>query len=322
MNETTRIWDYLSSLPADEDGWRSVPDGLIAVDQRFGFRPRRTVEQVSTWSRAGLVEVRKAGPHSRSPVRAVRLIRKPGRSEDSAVVVQPRGNGKTSKHRLLDLLCRNTNERGLVTLSTRQIRMKAGLSKHDLVKLLFDLRDEGKIDATIRGTGPAMRPTAIRIRPAGFYREAAPEPTGRPEGAAGFPAGIQAPGATEGPEEAAPVQEIAAVVPVPQDVLDDAASIMDAKPPAFTAEAYPEIFALLEREGRREKIEEAARALEQAGLDDMAVQALEAIPSITPLEAEIRALIRIYWRKEWEQPGASLRETITGLRGDNTFDAD
>lgn len=253
------------------------------------------------------------------------------------VYTDPKGN---QRDRVLAILRDRANDKGYVKdADVALIARLTGIPEHDVAKHLWGMQKMGLIGFSTRHVHGKTVP--FRFRLTAKARDTAPEPTGRPEGAVGFPAGIQVPGETEGPKSGrcvecdtgerahgtmdhpfTPVQEIAAVIPVPQEVLDDAASIMDARPPAFTAEAYPEIFALIERETKREKIEEAARALEQAGLDDLAVQALESIPPITALETEVRALIRIYWRKDWEQPGASLRETITGLRGDSTFDED
>ena len=141
-------------------------------------------------------------------------------------------------------------------------------------------------------------------------REAAPEPTGRPERAIEPDPGIQGPEPTEGPEEAAPVQEIAAVVPVPQEVLDDAESIFDARRAPFTREHYPEVHDLMDRVDKRERVEEAARALEAAGLDDMALAALDAIPDFTPLEQEILAVVRGFRTPAWDEPGQSIRDVI------------
>ena len=63
-----------------------------------------------------------------------------------------------------------------------------------------------------------------------------------------------------------------------------------------TSEPYPLVKALYEREG---KIEAAAKALEAAGLDDLAIMALSKIDEITPLESEAIALY-VSYKSEWD----------------------
>jgi hypothetical protein len=63
-------------------------------------------------------------------------------------------------------------------------------------------------------------------------------------------------------------------------------------PPTIDAHQYPEIAMLLIRGQKRTKVAEAVAALEAAGLDDIALSALAAVPDDTPLEAEVIAFVR------------------------------
>ena len=191
------------------------------------------------------------------------------------------------------------------------------------------LAESGVVEVT-PGRGVTRVTTAIEQRGPGRLErmmedaltygkpDTAPEPTERPSPAVEPEPGIQAPPATEEAEEAAPVQEIAATIPVPQEVLDDAADFMDARRAPFTAEHYPEIHALMARVDKRERAEEAARALEAAGLDDLALAALDAIPDLNPLEREILAVVRGFRTPAWDEPGPSVRETIADIIEERT----
>lgn len=223
------------------------------------------------------------------------------------IATDDKGN---QRDRIIAVLLENANAKGYVRdMDIAGIARITGIDLHDVAKHLWGLQKQGLVGFSTKHVHGRTVPYRFRLTSRSL-RDGVSERTEWPSEAADSQPGIQG-----------PVTTVAAVVPVPQDVLDDAA-VMDARPPGFTREAFPEIFTLIEREEKRDVIEQAARALEQAGLDDLAVQALDAVPPMSALEAEVRTLIRLFWRPEWEQPGASLRETITGLRGDTTFDAD
>ena len=214
------------------------------------------------------------------------------------------------RDRIAILLRESANAKGYVRdMDVPGICRITGIDAHDVAKHLWGLQKQGLIGFSTKHVHGKTVPYRFRLTQR-FMQDGAPEPTGRPERAIESEPGIEGPDATETPEEAAPVQEVAAVIPVPQEVLDDSVSFMDARRAPFTAEHYPEIHSLLDRVDKRERVEEAARALEAAGLDDMALAALDAIPSLTPLEHEILAVVRGFRTPEWDEPGPSVRETI------------
>lgn len=234
----------------------------------------------------------------------------------------------------MDVLRQSANSKGYVkSMDVEGIARITGITEHDVAKHLWGLQKQGLVGfSTKRGRGGHTVPyrfrlkgggmTAIETRPPGplerlmaqatepDQRDTAPEPTGRLSEAAEPVAGIQAPETTETPEEAVPSHVVAQAMVLPQDVIDDAYDVGDLRRPAFDADNYPQIHALIERVAKRGQVEEAARALEQAGLDDLAVQALDAIPDLTPLEVEILAVIRAFRRPDWNKPGPTLRDWL------------
>lgn len=220
------------------------------------------------------------------------------------------------RERVMAVLVEHASEKGYVRdMDVQGIARLTGIDLHDVAKHLWGMQKQGLVGFSTKHVQGRTVPYRFRLTARGL-RDSAPEPTERPSEAAEPAAGIQGPEPNEKPKEAAPVRQIATTIPMTQEALDDADAMMDARPPGFTREAFPQIFALIEREDRREQVEAAARALEAAGLDDLAVQALEAIPPMSPLEQEIRTLVRLFWRKDWEQPGASLREMLEGAKPD------
>jgi hypothetical protein len=225
-------------------------------------------------------------------------------------------------------------KQGLIGFSTRHVHGKTVPYRFRLTAKLLSSADGHDPIATADGLLTPVD-TALESRPPGrlermlldaqsaedgeaAMQEAVPEPTGRPERAAEPVAGIQGPEPTGTPKEAAPVQEIVATVPMSQEVLDDAQSIMDMRRAPFTAEHYPVIHSVLARVERRERAEEAARSLEAAGLDDLALAALEAIPDFNPLEREILAVVRGFRTAAWDEPGPTVRETVAGIIEERT----
>ena len=397
MEDTQRLWDYFTSLPEDGDGWRVIPGGAAALSEKYGKDRMWSTQAIKRWRDTGRIEIRKAGPYQRAPIRAIRIIgtKPPTRIAGRESVDLPAIG--SAKDRLLKLLIDTADERYYVRVSTRHLRKKLGLSAHDLMKYLFDLRAAGLIRFNTTGTGSTLAPTKIKVQaralaprpadpdaPAGLgdhpthtitnparrahrmgpdlldpstarrrqleessivevtpgtaveqrgpspvvqrlLREAVPEPTGRPSAAAESDRGTETPPATERPAPPVPygfrpAGSVAATVPMPQEAIDDASNIMDARPLPYR-EAYPLITELLGREDQIEEAQDASKKLEALGLDDLALQTLEAFPALTPLEEEIASLIaRAGLQHDWDKPGQTLRETIDRIGKDTDED--
>jgi hypothetical protein len=212
------------------------------------------------------------------------------------VETSPHGD---QRDRIMTVLREHANPKGYVTGDIEMIARLTGISSHDVVKHLWGLQKQRQVGFSTKRVHGRELPYRFRLL------KGAPEPT----------SGISE--ATEPvPGISGPVTFIEAVVPVSQEALDDSMGIMDhrADPPRDT---YPLITELLARDGKLAKVQEAARALEAAGLDDLALQTYEAIPALSPLEHEIVGLVaRFGLESEWDKPGQTLRERITrGTKG-------
>ena len=169
----------------------------------------------------------------------------------------------STKAFLMDVMRRNLNGRGFVTLTNHQLARHAGISEHDLLKYLWDLKSEGVIAFDQRGSGSALRLDNIRIRPSGLIAppEPAPEPTSGTTEAPGPQPGAPASSEGELPREA---------VPSSSEAYDD----------------FPLIRALAGRVKEIDALRDAANRLEQAGLLEEAVYLSDRM-QLTPLELEI-----------------------------------
>ena len=261
MDNTTRLWDYLTTHAEDN---RVAINSTPRLSERFGMSRRWAQETIEKWEKDGKVAVVRSGHEKRRRIIAVNLLQL---QEPRAVTPE---NAEGTKQRLLRYLTDNATVKGYYTGTAGALRRKFGLSPHDLNKMLFDLREQALVALTVRGTGSAMRIDSIRVRPAAQYhpeREPQPEPvpevTERPEEAVEPAAGTEAPEAVETAEEAVPSP--------PADMPD-------------VWDGYPLIRALVDR-GR--KVQQAARLLEEAGMDDEAIALLETGPRFTDLEAEV-----------------------------------
>lgn len=178
---------------------------------------------------------------------------------------------KSMKETLVGLLSRYADKRGNVRTDTRQIARQTGLSDHDLAKMLFDLRSENVISFRKSGSDATMRIRGIKLLngKAGKARAAILAPTPEPE-----PEPVESEVAPEAPT----------VAPTAADFVG-----------RFRQQHYPLILQLSMRQAN---IEEAARRLEAAGLEDESILLLEKIDALSPLEKEVVALIeQLGWNK-------------------------
>jgi hypothetical protein len=159
------------------------------------------------------------------------------------------------------------------------MRRKLGLSAHDFLKLLFDLQDGGLVTFKTMGNGPNMRPTNIRLRPAGtVYRSASPA---EPNEEATEPAPQPRPQLKEnGAEELA------------EGLTNSMRGLARAASTAVTVmQAYPRLSRLMVRARRYEALSEAAAVLERNGLIDEAAELISKV-EFDQLEQEVIRFLR------------------------------
>jgi hypothetical protein len=94
------------------------------------------------------------------------------------------------------------------------------------------------------------------------------------------------------PVDDKPIPPTSPIPPTP--VVDPIAEkpVLSVSAPEASLVIGPQISALMDREAKRAAVAVAVQALESAGLDDVALQALAAVPDDSPLEAEVVALIK------------------------------
>ncbi len=224
------------------------------------------------------------------------------------VPTNPKGN---QRDRILDILRDRSNERGYVKdVDVELLARLTEIDDHDVAKQLWGMQKAGLIGFSVKKghgqswpyrfrlrkaimgdtqteqasallgdraahavTNPTRRahsvgpdlldPTTARQRQLAessgvtTRRHSPPEVTGRLTPAEKDRAGTETPKAIETPKKAVPVEE------------------------------YPLITELLDRKARYHKVFVAAKALEAAGLQDLADQAWDTVPDPTPLEQEI-----------------------------------
>lgn len=190
------------------------------------------------------------------------------------VMTDPKGDQRL---RVLAILRQRSNPKGYVKdVDVPLIARMTGIAEHDVAKQLWGLQKQGVVGFStkrihgktvpyrfriIRKSGEAVVMRAASPETADLLdamaQEPVPEPTERPREAREPRPGTETPKPTETPKEA-----------VPWD-------------------GYPEIAAVMARRDQITKAATAAAALEEAGLHDLAEMAIEAVPALSGLEAEI-----------------------------------
>ena len=266
MNNTTRVWDWLSSLPADEDGWRAIPGRLSDVDRRFNLRRTSTASSIHSWVKAGKVEIRKAGSGGKtSPVAAIRFLngsRPSPVKEELPHPITELPASASSKDQVLAYLKDHMSERGFFNVSNDKARRALHLSLHDYNKLLFDLREAGLISFTVIGSGTKMRLKNIRVRPAALVKVEEPKPE----------------------EEWGPATE--PLGPIMQRVISEA--VEDAVP----SEKWPLIAQLIVHAESVQKAQQAIGILREAGMSEEADLVQSSVRNLTPLEEEVIRFVK------------------------------
>ena len=188
------------------------------------------------------------------------------------------------------------------TYTPRQMAHELGVSEHDVVHALHDLKKQnlvifGLSKATTGSTPMTGVPVRIKLTRRGLDF--------KPEGAV-LPGEVDIPE----PSEATVTDGLRAPIEAPfidQSIsdaeLDEAertGGAYTAKPsriamslltPALITERWPTLAALMAREERVRHAEAAARELELAGLEDLALQTLSAFPDPTPEQREVIDLL-------------------------------
>lgn len=176
--------------------------------------------------------------------------------------VETNGYGN-QRERILAVLQQAADTRGYVrSVDVQGICRQTGIDPHDVVKHLWGLQKQSLLGFSTRHLNGTTVPFRFRLR------------------------GDAIPGrsvATDGPQEAQTAPNTGEGSGAPSEAAGDADPLG----------GFPLIRALLGNEGRRAKVVAAAKALEEAGLDDLAIQALEQAPELTPLEREVVALAAI-----------------------------
>lgn len=233
------VVEKIKSLPANPDGWIEVD--LPAINKELGGKDlTSTANAVRRLAERGLVEVRK--PY-RTKVDAVRFLYDTKR-------------GMPIKEVVMGLLERHSNARGTVRTGSMAIARQAGLSNHDLLKVLFDLRKENRITFRKTGAGATLHVKAIKIIHNGKAAPEASEP-------------VTEPVATETPKQPEPKTNGAMLS-------------------TYRASHYPLI---LQLRNRKRNIEEAAERLDAAGLSDEAAAILMKVDDLSAFEKEVLSLV-------------------------------
>lgn len=240
---TDSVVEKIKSLPAKPDGWIEVD--LPAINKELGGKDyTSTANAVRRMAERGLLEVRK--PH-RTKVDAVRFLYDTER-------------GMPIKEVVMGLLERHSNARGTVRTGSMTIARQAGLSNHDLLKVLFDLRRENRITFRKTGAGATLHVKAIKVIRNG----------------------------KTAPEASEPVAEPVAEAPKPAEPKSNGAQSSATMLSTYRASHYPLI---LQLRNRKRNIEEAAERLDAAGLSDEAAAILMKVDDLTPFEKEVLSLV-------------------------------
>lgn len=311
-SKTARVWDYFTSLTDDGTGVRHLKESLSEIEKRFSLSPGALNTIMRRWRDDGKLEIIKGGSAGKtSPVVAVRLLngvdKKTATPERRTPEHEPAPVTGAMRERLLNYLKSHSNERGNFKGTSDKARRDLGISRHDFNKLLFDLKEQGLIAFAAVGSGSNMRLTTIRIRPSGLVKQPLPDPTVWPSAPKGSwvsdegwlvvesdqafthndwygsqgkiyrgQHGLEEFLKPESDEEPTVVQEL----------------IAESTPEESDQSGYwPLIEELVKKAASVEKVKAAALALDEAGLEGLAIQALEAGGALSPLETEIVA----YW---------------------------
>lgn len=259
------LLSHLRTLPADDEGWRRIEGGVSSLKD-YARWPHSTLTSLV---RQGEIELQKAGTGARAKILAVRLLEGHNYNPIDA----------STKTRLLRVLVDHSNSKGTVSVPIRQLSRAIGVSGHDIVKLLFDLKNDGMVDLRTTTNGSQIQISRIRVRPAAQFKYTETGPESEPE----LETGPEPEMKTETEPEAEP--EGAGVSPEEGEVLRSAVNEIDLS-------RFPLLSELLLRGSLIAKVQAAAEALEAAGLEELAIQAYEALPTYTPLEREIVEFIR------------------------------
>lgn len=172
------------------------------------------------------------------------------------------------KPALLAVLSENADQRGWVGLEQEDLTRLTGIPQHETVHALWDLQKQGYLKFREQHVQGGSRLTRIRM-------------TAEGRKAAGRPTFVLDEMAAEEPLEMLDVAGPSPVVDTPSPVPGG----------YWTLDNYPLIKALI---GRRQKLEQAAILLEEAGMTDLAIAALDKAHEAgvyTPFEAEVVDLV-------------------------------
>lgn len=290
------LWNDLMTLKPDDEGVRVVLNPG-EYDRTFGKAPGWFNNRMKAWAKANKIRFWQLGSPryrryqfrvngmeiehktsadlgTRYDAKAEAAARPETIPADEEIPLGPIGLDAVSqskKEQVLYLLRSEMVPNGNVNAGFDYLRRKVGLSEHDFIKYLFDLKEQGLIELKTHGRDKSLKVTAIRVRPAGTIPKALrePAPTTPPTDATGR-----------------------VVMPQVQPE-DDSLPPLPAEPGGAIIQQestteFPIISRLLKR---RSKILEASKLLEEAGLDDEALGALSKADELTGLEAEILKLV-------------------------------
>lgn len=255
-----RIVATLQALPANSDGWIALGNTTPIIEK--AKTDHRAISRVIKGLKdRGLLEVRM----------------KNARRFEAIRFVDASSPSHSAKETVITVLKSYANKRGWVKGDLHKIARATKLSEHDLIKIMFDLRNIGRLQFRKVGAGASMHLASIRVL-------SAATPPRHTNGA--MPNAIEPERASE--QAMREAQPELASIPVP--VYPAQAPETAPEPPveAKPGVTYPLIRALMQR---RYNVEQAAKHLELAGLDDQALIVLEMADTLSPFEREVADLV-------------------------------
>lgn len=258
-----RIVERLKAIPADTNGWIRLED-TGSIVKEVGADQRDFSRVIGNLAERGLLEVRMK---NRRRYDAIRFL-----------AASPSGT-MSAKDVVLGVLRSYANKRGWVRTDLHKVARLTGLSEHDLLKLMFDLKQMNRITFRKVGNGSSMRLASIRVL------------SGR--GRTPMRSSELAMTLTQAEREG-----VVPAVEEPVDTVETPVAAPERAVVAPTAPASPKYPLIRQLVQRRFNVEEAIKHLEAAGLDDEALALMDKADRLTPLEREVADLVQeLGWPK-------------------------